>query len=234
MPATFSVFLDLPIELRSRIWHHALQSPHFIEVHVIIETTRRNNELHFAASDAPALLWACKESRELALAIYIQVSFPSSNYSRRAMYMNPFVDTIYLDHDVLDYGILGLNSLRGGDNDQPNQENPLQFAMWDGIHRVALCSMGAIYHAPTLIKNFRNMQELIFVKEADSNTTNSLIQRARELVSRCDYKELAPEVKVLICRPAFYILARFNTRRGLVNKDCQKGHNAVSAKFVAF
>ncbi|RDW58751.1 hypothetical protein BP6252_13227 [Coleophoma cylindrospora] len=202
MPATFPVFLDLPIELRCRIWHNALQSPRSIEVHVLIETTRKN-ELHFAASDAPALLRACKESRGLALAIYTQISFPSSSYSLFVVHMNPFVDTIYLDHDVLDYGILGLNSLRGDNNDQTYQENSSQFAMWDGIHRVALCSMGAIYHAPTLIKNFRNLQDLIFVKEADSDTANSLIEQAREMISMHDFKELPPELKVPICRDDF-------------------------------
>lgn len=89
----FTVFQKLPIELRTRIWDHALPGPRVVEV-----CWGR----HGLYSDCapPAMLHVCHESRLRALKIFKVMSCgdPASRYQKRASfhtYINPKEDLVY-------------------------------------------------------------------------------------------------------------------------------------------
>ncbi|KAH8656524.1 hypothetical protein BGZ60DRAFT_532108 [Tricladium varicosporioides] len=88
---TFHQFPLLPYELRSQIWHHFVLTPRTIELQRLPPKTTNPAELsrYIAASEPPAALSVCQESREIALGRYTLCD----NYYR--LFVNPEVDTLY-------------------------------------------------------------------------------------------------------------------------------------------
>ncbi|KAH0441699.1 hypothetical protein CcaCcLH18_01959 [Colletotrichum camelliae] len=92
-------FADLPLELRGLIWQHALPDARVLRVSLIPAKWDSNGRYDpaifiFCSARPPALLHACRESREAALAQF--KPFFEGDGSR-PVYFRPKFDVLYLD-----------------------------------------------------------------------------------------------------------------------------------------
>jgi hypothetical protein len=95
VPTEFSLFPQLPRELRDVIWRHACPEGQIIEVELVNGRLLGANE---STRPCPLLL-ACKESKTIYLRDWLQLCFyeklVGQVISRYLVYLNPAVDTLY-------------------------------------------------------------------------------------------------------------------------------------------
>ncbi|OAQ63828.1 hypothetical protein VFPFJ_11358 [Purpureocillium lilacinum] len=105
---TFFSFMDLPPELRSLIWERALPDRRIIYITVLDTpaTCLNPKRILFCLARPPAILHACRESRDVALTcfqLFFNTRFTSIDGSfeieliSRPIYLRPKIDILYFD-----------------------------------------------------------------------------------------------------------------------------------------
>jgi hypothetical protein len=101
---TFHRFPTLPLELRLRIWHFALQIPYMINLHMGWQLDPYSNactKYLYASSNIPRpLLFVNWEARAAALSAYLPGFYNQSG--TKVVWINPKLDTLYLDGLLVD------------------------------------------------------------------------------------------------------------------------------------
>ena len=98
-PPTFTLFPNLPTELRIKIWQYSLLGPRIIEAAYLPEPFFSFNGAH-----PPPVFQACRESRDVALSVYKPLfeSAVGKDHIHNTIktlphiYINPTHDTIYI------------------------------------------------------------------------------------------------------------------------------------------
>jgi hypothetical protein len=93
--ASFTVFPDLPFELRRKIWDHAAEghAPRVVEVVIIADNCKVKSR-----TSSPAVLSTCIESREAALKVFDEVYYGGLftgamiNWERDILYFNTDIE----------------------------------------------------------------------------------------------------------------------------------------------
>ena len=93
-PPTFTLFPNLPAELRIKIWRYSLPGPR------IIEAAYHDLSFSFNGAHPPPVFQACRDSRNVALSVYKPL-FKSAMRKDRFktlphIYINPAHDTVYI------------------------------------------------------------------------------------------------------------------------------------------
>jgi hypothetical protein len=101
----FTLFPNLPPELRIKIWHFSLPGPRIIEVKPLADGPFSERAFHFNGAHPPPVLGACRESRGIALSVYKPL-FETDILRNRTLgnklkelplvYIDPAHDTIYV------------------------------------------------------------------------------------------------------------------------------------------
>jgi hypothetical protein len=84
----FSLFLDLPLELRLKIWREVCHTSRVVEIHYNLDDGR-----FVCSCNPPSVLQVCRESRSEALKIY-KLSFGSPAMPPH-VYFYPGIDRVY-------------------------------------------------------------------------------------------------------------------------------------------
>lgn len=136
----FTLFPDLPIELRLKIWEHAFPGR---VVNLIYD--QYHDRFHSFNSTTPMLLHIHRETREMGLKLY-QLCFGTESFEPR-IYFDFNKDILLFD----DYLFVNSPHIHQSDADSTSYRNPLQYADYPlkseeeaQIQRVAINS--GIYH----------------------------------------------------------------------------------------
>jgi len=82
----FTLFPNLPLELRIKIWHHAISVPRIVEMEKVVcsgpSKHAYGDRWHYRIKNPPPLLRACAESRREALGLYTNQSCPNPPWIR--------------------------------------------------------------------------------------------------------------------------------------------------------
>jgi hypothetical protein len=149
---SFTLFPNLPFELRSEIWGYAAHGTDPRVVEVIISSMSFKPKSH---TSSPAVLSACRESRESGLKVFDAVRYGAEftgaliNWER---------DTLYFNTDI-----------ESGKRLLTNAKQPDWFEKCRGLALNRVCFYGAVLAGGhyTWFKQLKNVEELIVVMGAD-------------------------------------------------------------------
>jgi hypothetical protein len=149
---SFTVFPDLPIELRRKIWDHAAEghAPRVVEIVII-----SNNCEATSRTSSPAVLSTCIESREAALKAFDEVYY--GGLFTGAM-INWERDILYFNTDI-----------ECGKKLLTHAKHPDWFCKCRrlALHRVTFYGACLAGHQSEMFKELKNIKELIAVLDSD-------------------------------------------------------------------
>lgn len=150
LASTFSNFLELPPELRIQIWRMALPRQRLVTI--VSEFDRKSWTWNVRVETQPVqLLYVCQESRAEALREYTQLKF--SNFKGACIYINWFHDTIFWDFPYV----------HGSEIDPSIGFLGTKFRIAQSL--AIRPSSGLIWCPPDLLRQFSQLQKLMFVDD---------------------------------------------------------------------
>jgi hypothetical protein len=197
MPTTFTLFPDLPTELRRKIWAVAIDHPRLIHPQLPPADSPSEPPKHYYRCKPPILLQICKESRIEALLRYHPVSLPGGSYLGPPLYLNPSLDILYLSHDTSTpphHGVMGEFSLftpisvlrppgsppRGAQPGGSQWMAPPPSSPWDDLRTIALCSSGAQRLVEPLCVRFPKLDRVFLVQSPERMQDAHLVKKRME------------------------------------------------------
>jgi len=168
----FTIFPNLPSELRVKIWHHAC-FPRTMTL-----TYSSANDAFHCTSPPPVLLSTTHESREEALRIYT-MSFGTKTQPART-YFNPYKDTVYLPR----HGDMGYDETLRDFRDLVDDPKRLL----DEVRSVAIDHVNVdikrpweSYNKAALVRGFKNLTKVIVVLNSESEDGTNIFSVDKEV-----------------------------------------------------
>lgn len=175
----FTVFPNLPSELRIKIWQQACYP------RTVTLTYTSSTSSFTSSTPAPTLLSVSHESRHEALRIYT-LSFGTFSQPGRT-YFNPHLDTLYLPrHREMGYDEI-LRDFRQLVQDPMGQLDQLRYVAIDHVN-VNVKRPWESYNKVVFLRSFKHLDEIQLILNADGTGAGDVTSPQNDQTSKTDHQ----------------------------------------------